>query len=57
MSTKFCMWSNTVWAGSQKPGRAREVIKCRCGKMVKLRIPPNGDRSYYVQTPRHREPV
>lgn len=52
---KFCGYSNTVWAGSNKPGRAGEVVKCHgCGKAIKLRRPPNGDRNHYVQTPRHK---
>jgi hypothetical protein len=55
MQTKFCFYSNSIWAGVHKPGRRGEVINCpHCKKPVKLRIPPNGDRTYYVQIPRHK---
>lgn len=55
MTTKFCRYSNDVQAGSSKWGRAGEVVKCvGCGKMVKLRRPPNGQMGWYVQVPRHK---
>jgi hypothetical protein len=52
--TKFCGYSNSIWTASNKPGQAGEIIKCNCGKMVKLRRAPNGPRS--VQIPRHKKP-
>lgn len=52
VKTKFCGYSYSIWTASNKPGKAGEIIKCNCGRMVKLRGAPNGSRS--VQIPRHK---
>lgn len=51
---KFCGFSHSILTASNKPGKAGEIIKCNCGRMVKLRAAPNGSRS--VQIPRHKKP-
>ncbi len=51
---KYCHYSGDVLAGVNKWGKKGEIVQCRgCGRSVKLRSPPNGSMSYYVQVPRH----
>jgi hypothetical protein len=56
--TKFCGYSSAIFAGSNKPGKSGQVIKCgHCGQLVKLRRPPHGAIGWYVQIPRHKVQV